>query len=444
MLKKFRSLFNLELDIEPGRRDSDSDNILGIKANQLHEILIYTVWIYSLTFSIVNLLNNHLLLALLTFLTFPLAIITYVLYKSGYVLLSKIWNLTQLNVVISLLAINTTQGGAITVFFIPIIVGTLITLQGRQRLYGYLMASTTVLLMVVLLLSDVGIHDERFNTENIRTERFLNITGAAIATILEVVFILRLSDNFQNKLVERSVELNKKNYDLVKANGELDNFVYRVSHDLRSPLLSVKGLLSLVFQSPDLNEKTEGYLRRAETSINRLDDTIREILEYSRNSRLAQKLEVFDIKRMIELIFEDLRYLAGPQFNFSVEVKGPNEVFSDGYRINTVLRNLISNSVKYKRNDIPDPSLKVTVETLPKSVLIKVEDNGEGINESSLPRVFEMFYRGTNSSVGTGLGLYICKEVIEKLNGNIRISSTHGKGTLVTIELPVKKPKSYV
>jgi len=302
------------------------------------------------------------------------------------------------------------------------------------------MAAATVLLLIILLLSDVGIPDTEFNFENVRIERFMNLASAAIATILEVVFILRLSDKFQDKLVERSVEVNKKNYDLIKANGELDNFVYRVSHDLRSPLLSVKGLLSLVFQSPDLNEKTEGYLRRAETSINRLDDTIREILEYSRNSRLAQKLEVFDIRRMVELIFEDLRYLAGPQFNFTIELNGPNEVMSDGYRINTVMRNLISNSVKYRRNDIPDPGLKVTIDNLPKLVTIKVEDNGEGIPENSLPRVFEMFYRGTNTSVGTGLGLYICREVIEKLNGDIRISSTPGKGTLVTIELPVKKP----
>jgi signal transduction histidine kinase len=440
MLKDLKALFNLDLEIQSGRGNSESENILETKANQLHEILIYTAWGYSLIFSAINLLSSHYLLALLTFLTFPLAIITYVLYKSGYVLLSKIWNLTQLNVIISLLAVNTTQGGAITVFFIPIIVGTLITLQGKQKIYGYLMSAATALLLVILLLSDVGIRDPEFNYENVRIERFMNLTSAAIATILEVVFILRLSDKFQDKLVERSVEVNKKNYDLIKANGELDNFVYRVSHDLRSPLLSVKGLLSLVFQSPDLNEKTEGYLRRAETSINRLDDTIREILEYSRNSRLAQKLEVFDIRRMVELIFEDLRYLAGPQFNFTIELNGPNEVLSDGYRINTVMRNLISNSVKYRRSDIPDPGLKVTIDNLPKSVTIKVEDNGEGIPENSLPRVFEMFYRGTNTSVGTGLGLYICREVIEKLNGDIRISSTPGKGTVVTIELPVKKP----
>jgi signal transduction histidine kinase len=440
MLKDIRALFNLDLEIQSGRGNSESENILETKANQLHEILIYTVWGYSLIFSAINLLNNHLLLALITFLTFPLEIITYVLYKSGYILVSKIWNLAQLNVVITMLAINTTQGGAITVFFIPIIVGTLITLQGKEKIYGYLMSAATIVLMIILLVLDVGIRDPEFNLENIRIERFMNLTSAAIATILEVVFILRLSDKFQDKLVERSVEVNKKNYDLIKANGELDNFVYRVSHDLRSPLLSVKGLLSLVFQSPDLNEKTEGYLRRAETSINRLDETIREILEYSRNSRLAQKLEVFDIRRMVELIFEDLRYLAGPQFNFTFELNGPNEVMSDGYRINTVMRNLISNSVKYRRSDIPDPGLKVTIDNLPKLVTIKVEDNGEGIPENSLPRVFEMFYRGTNTSVGTGLGLYICREVIEKLNGDIRISSTPGKGTLVTIELPVKKP----
>ena len=301
------------------------------------------------------------------------------------------------------------------------------------------MATITLLVSFALLAFDVGVTDQQINPDTIRSERILNITSAAVATILEVVFILRLSDEFQDKLIDRSLELHRKNTDLIKANSELDNFVYRVSHDLRSPLLSVKGLLALLSQQAKLDEKNEGYLKRADSSINRLDEIIREILEYSRNSRLNQKLENFDFRRMTELIFEDLRYLAGPDFSFKIEISGPNEIYSDSYRVNTVMRNLISNSVKYRRKNMPNAEVMVKVRHEPKSVYIDVIDNGEGIPQSSLPRVFEMFYRGTKTSVGTGLGLYICKEVIEKLNGKIRIQSTQGNGTKVTIELPTKK-----
>ena len=435
---KIKQLFNLDFEINPGPIHSKSDNILVLKANQLHEILIYLNWIYSIVFTAMNWYNGHTVLALLTFLVFPLTIITYVLFRSGYILASKVWNLSQLNFVISALAMNTSKEGAITVFFIPIIVGTLITLQGNERIYGYVMATITLGLLAGLLAFDVGVPDQEFNPEALRSERLLNITSASVATVVEVIFILRLSDSFQDKLIDRTQELQDKNNDLIKANSELDNFVYRVSHDLRSPLLSVKGLLSLVFQQSNLDSKNLEYLKRADTSINRLDDIIREILEYSRNSRLTLKLEQFDLRRMTELIFEDLRYLAGPKFLFELSINGTNEIVSDSYRINTVLRNVISNSVKYQRKDISDPKVTVAVEKSPKTLKIEVSDNGEGITEEGLPKVFKMFYRGTKTSVGTGLGLYICKEVIEKLDGSIKIHSKIGAGTTVTIELPVK------
>lgn len=437
-IKKLRGLFNLDFEIDPNSMDSKSENILVLKANQLHEILIYTSWTYSIIFTGMNLINGHSVLALLTFLVFPLTIITYVLFRSGYILASKVWNITQLNVIISALAMNTSREGAITVFFIPIIIGTLITLQGNEKLYGYLLAAGTLIVSVCLLAFDVGISGLQIDPETLRTERVLNITSAAVATILEVVFILRLSDGFQEKLIEGSYELQQKNTDLIKANSELDNFVYRVSHDLRSPLLSVKGLLSLVSQHAKLDEKTSDYLRRADISINRLDEIIREILEYSRNSRLDQKVENFDLRRMTELIFEDLRYMAGSNFSFQLEIIGPGEISSDSYRVNTVLRNLISNAVKYQRKDISDPKVCISVRHQARRVFIEVSDNGEGIAENSLPKVFDMFFRGTKTSVGTGLGLYICKEVIEKLDGRIFIKSKEGEGTTVTIELPNK------
>lgn len=174
----------------------------------------------------------------------------------------------------------------------------------------------------------------------------------------------------------------------------------------------------------------------ADKSINRLDETIREILEYSRNSRLSIKFEFFNIRKLTESIFDDLKYLASPTFNFSLEVHGPDEICSDGYRINTVLRNVISNAVKYQRKDIPNPSVAVIIRHSAMDVIIEIKDNGVGIPESSLPRVFDMFYRGASAQVGTGLGLYICKEVLNKLGGTIKIRSEVNKGTTITIIFP--------
>ena len=441
MFRKLKKLFDFDFVLVPGERAVDSNNILLHKGNQLHEVLIYTVLLYGVFFTVLNYFNGFPFAALLTSITIPLSILAYVFYKAGYIFLSKIWNTIQQVLVVTLICLTSAQEGGTVAFYIPIITGILITFQGTEKKVGFILAGITIVIGITTITTDYRLANFETTPENLRNEQLLNFIGVSIAVLLEVVFILQLSDSFQDKLMVNSRQLIAKNKELTKANGELDNFVYRVSHDLRSPLLSVKGLLSLVFGNPSLDKKSEDYLRRAEVSINRLDDTIREILEYSRNSRLSQKLEVFDLRRMIELIFDDLRYLAGTGFDFRLNMEIPNEVYSDGYRVNTVMRNLISNAVKYRRRNISDPFVEVTVRQTARTITITTKDNGEGIPANYLPRVFDMFFRGSHSEVGTGLGLYICKEVVEKMNGSIHIDSVHGEGTSISIELPLKKPK---
>lgn len=236
------------------------------------------------------------------------------------------------------------------------------------------------------------------------------------------------------KLSEESVL--KKNEELKKINAELDNFVYSVSHDLRSPLLSIKGILSLVFNLGELTEETEEYLKMAETSVNRLDGTIQEILEYSRNARLDIKPEWVEIEPMVTNIFEDIRFSTNTTVQFETHFIGSTQILSDKARLNTVLKNLIGNAVKYKNNNISNPFVRFEFENTEHEIKINVIDNGEGISEEAQKRVFEMFYRGTKNSIGTGLGLYICKEIIDKLKGTISVQSKLNQGTTITIVLP--------
>ncbi len=236
------------------------------------------------------------------------------------------------------------------------------------------------------------------------------------------------------KIIQNDV-LNK-NIELKKINGELDTFVYRVSHDLRAPLLSIKGILDLLFHSEQFNENVTEYLNLIQNSILRLDETIQEILEYSRNARLEIKLESFNVEEMVLEIFEDLKYANPYNIVFSINIEGSPLLKSDKSRLNTVLKNIIGNSVKYKKSNSEDCFIDFTLKKFEKSIEIKVVDNGEGISSKSLPKIFEMFYRGTSTSVGTGLGLYITKEILNKLNGTIFVSSELGLGTTITINIP--------
>ena len=256
--------------------------------------------------------------------------------------------------------------------------------------------------------------------------------------------LLRAISGIIGNAYEREIarkNLVNKNEELNKINAELDNFVYSVSHDLRSPLLSVKGILDLVFQTTTLDEKTQTLLRSAESSVNRLDNTIQEILDYSRNSRLGLTYEWIDLVKMIEEIYADLKYAAYKNLDFRIKVADEVKMFySDSSRLNTILKNVIGNSIKYHRKDTDSQWVEISAANEDGKLIIKVADNGEGISEEHLPRIFEMFYRASKSSSGSGLGLYICKEIAQKINSTIQVTSEVQVGTMVTIIIPMVNP----
>jgi PAS domain S-box-containing protein len=257
-------------------------------------------------------------------------------------------------------------------------------------------------------------------TERNNHGELLRMIGSAIDITEEL--------NIQNDILNKNAELKK-------INSELDNFVYSVSHDLRSPLASLKGILSNVLKVEQLDEKTIWLLNMAEKSVMRLDGTIHEILEYSKNARLSIELSKIDLRELCHTIFDDLRYSVGEEFKFSMDISDNTPYVSDKSRLASLLKNIIGNAVKYRKKDISDPYVRLHVERNETQTIIQVFDNGQGIPSKSLERIFEMFFRATNSSVGTGLGLYICKEIVNKLGGKISAESIEGFGTTITITL---------
>ena len=238
------------------------------------------------------------------------------------------------------------------------------------------------------------------------------------------------------KQIEKA--LLRKNEELKKINSELDNFVYSVSHDLRSPLLSIKGILALIFSSYDVGEEVNKYLHLAENSINRLDGTIQEILQYSRNARLEVKNEKFDVREMVQQIFEDIQFVTPTPIAFEIDVEGEPFIWADRARINTLIKNLASNSVKYRRTEIDHPFVRFEMKRTHKSIEMKVIENGRGIPEDQQDKIFGMFFRGSAQSQGTGLGLYIVKEIVQKLGGQIMVKSKWNEGTTMIFSLPLR------
>lgn len=230
----------------------------------------------------------------------------------------------------------------------------------------------------------------------------------------------------------------KNNQELKKINAELDNFVYSVSHDLRSPLLAIQGIIQLIRLSKQIPAGLEKYLHMIADSATRMDETIKEILEYSRNARLEVRNEIIRFNDLIPQIFNDVKHINTDETELKLRISEQIIFASDRSRVITLLKNLISNAVKYKKKGRNDSFVLVDITVSEEEALIRVEDNGEGIDEEHLDKIFDMFYRASNSAPGTGLGLYICKEILQNINGRIFVESAKGAGTVFILHIKNK------
>jgi PAS domain S-box-containing protein len=232
-------------------------------------------------------------------------------------------------------------------------------------------------------------------------------------------------------------ELKNSNDELHKSNKELDKFVYSVSHDLRAPLSSVLGLVEYA-ETETYDENMLENLKLIKNSINKLDGFIQDILDYSRNSRVEISEELIDFKELLNDVTNNLKFMSIGKGNVEVKVNIEHnaQFYSDPHRLNIILNNLVSNAIRYHNPDIPDPHVEITIQCDTTQAEICVKDNGIGIDEKNQKKVFDMFYRVSKKSVGSGLGLYIVKETVEKLNGNIYLKSKKGAGSEFNILIP--------
>ncbi|MNX54327.1 Autoinducer 2 sensor kinase/phosphatase LuxQ [compost metagenome] len=230
-----------------------------------------------------------------------------------------------------------------------------------------------------------------------------------------------------------------ENQELKTANYELDRFVYSTSHDLRAPLNSMLGLIEIA-KEDTTEELMLNYFKMLKGSAKKLDGFICDILDYSRNSRMEINNELINFRELINGVTENLKFIGdnNRMVEFKIEISDEASFYSDKNRLITILNNLISNAIRYQNSQIQNPFVNIKIETSPTETNIFIQDNGIGIDEESQSKIFNMFYRVSQESVGSGLGLYIVKEAVNKLNGDIKVKSQIGEGTTFLIKIPNK------
>ena len=234
-------------------------------------------------------------------------------------------------------------------------------------------------------------------------------------------------------------ELQKRNKMLKKANAQLDRFIYSASHELVAPLKSVFGLFNIMKYALTEDEKQDIY-EKMFTSIQKLEGVIIQIETQALNSRTPLKIRKVNLKKMLDKIVQDLQHLPNNdkvKQIFNITQTAP--LFSDVFRLELIVNNLISNAICYANLQQESPQFKLNININPEIITIIMSDNGQGMSEDSHQKMFKMFHRGSESSVGSGIGLYILKEALQILNGTVDVNSVLGIGTTLILHISNKR-----
>jgi two-component system sensor histidine kinase/response regulator len=228
--------------------------------------------------------------------------------------------------------------------------------------------------------------------------------------------------------------LKVKVQELERTNDELNRFVYSTSHDLRSPLASIMGVLNLAKMENSVIDPN-GYMGMIESCINKMDFFIIKVIEYYKSVRVDEAFESIDLGKLAWDSI-DLCRMQNPAIVFEVKANQQKEFKSDSFRLSVILNNLISNAVKYQKPGELHPSVKISIDVDETEADILIKDNGVGIIEDHVNNVFKMFFRSNFTVTGLGIGLYIVKEALTRIGGEISVESTYGEGTSFRLLIP--------
>lgn len=231
-------------------------------------------------------------------------------------------------------------------------------------------------------------------------------------------------------------ELEHKVEELEKSNHELSSFIYHASHDLRAPVASSLGLIRVATHEVQDPMAVE-YFKKIEQSTEELDVLISNIIDFYKNSRHNGYMEEVEFDQVVDEVFETVvSHIGRADAHIDREINQKNKFKGDIFRLRIILSHLISNAIKFKKDEQEKARILIRITSDLNEAHIEVEDMGVGILKEHMHKVFQIFFKGNNQRSGSGIGLYIVKEALDKMGGSIAVDSKPGDGTLFSIKIP--------
>ncbi len=257
-----------------------------------------------------------------------------------------------------------------------------------------------------------------------------DVAGTVEAVLVFAIEVTELV-TARSGLLSANDELSDKNNELLRINNDLDNFVYTASHDLKSPIANIEGLVSLLrsILQGKLDEEDAKVLDMVTSSVDKLKETIADLTEITKVQKdLQSAVEPLSFMETLDGVLQDIDGMiaeSGAQINTSLDV---DTILYARKNLRSIMYNLVSNAVKYRSPD-RTPEVKIATYREGDYTVLEVADNGLGIRKQHQHKLFSMFKRLHTHVEGTGIGLYIVKRIIENNGGRIVVESEHGKGT---------------
>lgn len=263
---------------------------------------------------------------------------------------------------------------------------------------------------------------------------YVFITNVLI-TLVIVFSTLSSAAIMIRRLAYSKKQIIKQNDNLQMVNAGLDKFVFNVTHDLRSPLASMSGLIELIVDETD-QKQIKVYTLMMKDSLEKQDRFIKEMLAFIKSKHTGVSRAECNLSTIIDDVIAQNNYFnGGKEVKFYKELE-LTQVQGDALKLQVILNNLVSNSVKYCDANKPERWVKVKTYRSDTQVIIEVEDNGLGIRPKDQERIFDKFYMSGDNKKSTGIGLYLVKDAVTQLNGKIEVRSEPGLSSKFKVSIP--------
>jgi signal transduction histidine kinase len=386
-----------------------------------------------------DLLDGLLFMPMMDFIMACSIFVCYLLNENGKHRLARIILLSFLNIFFFVYSSLANHELGIYLYYFSWVGLAAVIFEIDENFYRFFFIGLSIVLTIILFATDFDAFGTiTFSAVDIERSFIINFVSSIAVLVFFIVFMVNMNEQSEKKLLDLAQEVQRQNDNLEKVNRELDRFFYSASHDLKIPLMDIKGIINAAMS--EVGEgKTMEYFVMLKERAQKLDNFLLDIIDYARNSETGVRLEPVDIEQLVDDVLKNFTFVKGAdKIRFEKVMKFENRVETDRVRLMVVLNNVISNAIKYHRLEQRDAWVRIEASASDNKLFLVIADNGQGIEEDLLPKIFNMFFRGTNQSKGSGLGLYIVRETIQKMGGTITALSEIFEGTTFKVSIPAR------